>query len=638
VLWLLGDIVSRETMSIAQREAFDVIVVGAGHSGIEACLAAARMGCSTLMLTLNLDHIGQMSCNPAIGGIGKGHLVKEIDALGGEMGRAIDETGIQFRVLNTKKGPAVRASRAQADKALYRQRMKRVLETCSGLTLRQGSVEALIIENSEVKGVETLIGEKFFGHKVILTTGTFLKGLIHIGDRNYAAGRAGDFAVHGLSESLVNLGFKVGRLKTGTCPRLDARTIDFSKLAVQHGDENPTPFSFSSSGITQRQVPCHITYTNSRTHEIIRSAIHRSPLYSGVIKSRGPRYCPSIEDKIHRFADKNRHQVFLEPEGLDTVEIYPNGLSTSLPLDVQIDMVRSIEGLESADIMRPGYAIEYDYFEPTQLYPSLETKLIRGLYHAGQINGTTGYEEAAAQGIVAGINAVLSIRGDAPLIFSREQAYIGVLIDDLVTKGTDNEPYRMFTSRAEYRLLLREDNADLRLTDIGHRIGLASDAVTKRTSDKRRAITDLITFLERQQMAPSTGVNSLLESFQSAPLRSQASLAQILRRPEISLDQLRVLNPETPTYGQDIDAQAETQLKYQGYVDRQLEIVERFQRMESARLPVNIDYAKISGLSREVCEKLTKIKPQSLGQASRIPGITPAAISLLSFYIKKKTA
>ena len=625
-------------MNVAQKEAFDVIVVGAGHAGIESCLAAARMGCNTLMLTLNLDHIGQMSCNPAIGGIGKGHLVKEIDALGGEMGRAIDETGIQFRVLNTKKGPAVRASRAQADKALYRQRMKRVLETCPGLALRQGSVEALIVENGEVKGVETQIGERFYGRKVILTTGTFLKGLIHIGDRNYAAGRAGDFAVHGLSESLVNLGFKVGRLKTGTCPRLDARTIDFSKLTVQHGDESPTPFSFSSSGITQRQVPCHITYTNNRTHEIIRSAIHRSPMYSGVIKSRGPRYCPSIEDKIHRFSDKNRHQVFLEPEGLDTVEIYPNGLSTSLPLDVQIDMVRSIEGLESADIMRPGYAIEYDYFEPTQLYPSLETKLIRGLYHAGQINGTTGYEEAAAQGIVAGINAVLSIRGDAPLTFSREQAYIGVLIDDLVTKGTDNEPYRMFTSRAEYRLLLREDNADLRLTDIGHRIGLASDAAIKRTGDKRRTTAALIAYLESQQVAPSAAINSMLESFQSAPLRMQASLAQLLRRPEISLGQVRVLNPETPTFDQDIDAQAETQLKYQGYVDRQLEIVERFQRMENACLPTNIDYAKISGLSREVCEKLTRIKPQSLGQASRIPGITPAAISLLSFYIKKKTA
>ena len=617
------------------KNIYDVIVVGAGHAGIEACFAAARMGCKTLMLTLNLDHIGQMSCNPAIGGIGKGHLVKEIDALGGEMGRAIDETGIQFRMLNTKKGPAVRASRAQADKALYRQRMKRVLETCPGLTLRQGSVEKLIIRDGEVKGVETQIGERFDGRRIILTTGTFLNGLIHVGDRNFSAGRAGDFAAHGLSESLTDLGFNVGRLKTGTCPRLDSRSIDYSKLQIQIGDENPTPFSFSNERITQRQVPCHITYTNAKTHEIIRAGIHRSPMYSGVIKSRGPRYCPSIEDKIVRFGDKERHQIFLEPEGLDTIEVYPNGLSTSLPLDVQIEMVHSIVGLEDAEIMRPGYAIEYDYVEPTQLYPSLETKPVRGLYHAGQINGTTGYEEAGAQGILAGINAVLSLRGEDPLVFSRDQAYMGVLVDDLVTKGTDSEPYRMFTSRAEYRLLLREDNADLRLTEIGYKIGLATPDSYHRLVDKRHAISELMTFLERTQLTSSQELNCWMESFGSSPLRNQTSLAVLLRRPEISLDQLHKLVPGMPKFSAHVEAEAEIQIKYEGYVNRQSEMVRRFQKMEQLKLPNDMDYFKIQGLSREVREKLSRIQPRSLGQASRISGITPAAMSLLSVYLKR---
>src|SRR5579863_7483417 len=488
----------------------EVVIVGAGHAGIEAALASARMGVPTLMLTLNLDHIGQMSCNPAIGGIGKGHLVREIDALGGEMGLAIDETGIQFRFLNTRKGPAVRARRAQADKAAYRARMKRVLERTPNLSIRQASVERLMVADGAVRGVESQIGEAFEAPAVILTTGTFLKGLVHVGLKNYSAGRAGDFAAMGLSEHLAALGFRIGRLKTGTCPRLDARTIDFSALEPQPGDDPPPAFSFRSKHLAQSQLPCHLTWTNPRTHEIIRSAIDRSPMYSGVIQSRGPRYCPSVEDKVMRFADKLRHQIFLEPEGRDTVEVYPNGLSTSLPLDVQLAMVRSIAGLEQAEIMRPGYAIEYDFSDPTQLTSSLETKLVRGMFFAGKINGTTGYEEAGAQGLIAGINAALKVRGEPALILRRDQAYIGVMIDDLVTRGIGGEPYRMFTSRAEYRLMLREDNADTRLSSIGERLGLLDSSAGERARAKTARVAAETERLRSAQIPASDEVNAAL--------------------------------------------------------------------------------------------------------------------------------
>ncbi|HXZ87877.1 MAG TPA: tRNA uridine-5-carboxymethylaminomethyl(34) synthesis enzyme MnmG [Candidatus Binataceae bacterium] len=613
---------------------YDVIVVGAGHAGIEAALAAARMGVRTLMLTLNLDHIGQMSCNPAIGGIGKGHLVREIDALGGEMGLAIDETGIQFRFLNTRKGPAVRARRAQADKAAYRARMKRVLETTANLSVRQASVERLVVDGDAVRAVESQIGEVFEARSVILTTGTFLKGLVHIGPRNYNAGRAGDFAAMGLSDNLATLGFRIGRLKTGTCPRLDGRTIDYSALEPQPGDEPPPPFSFRTGRIAQEQIPCHLTWTNAATHEIIRGAIDRSPMYSGAIKSRGPRYCPSVEDKVMRFRDKERHQIFLEPEGRDTVEVYPNGLSTSLPLDVQVAMVRSIKGLERAEIMRPGYAIEYDFSDPTQLYPTLETRLVKGLFFAGQINGTTGYEEAGAQGLIAGINAALEVRGEDQLELRRDQAYIGVMIDDLVTRGIGGEPYRMFTSRAEYRLLLREDNADRRLSPISERIGLLTAGAAERVRRKSENVAAEIARLRAALVPMSDEVNRLLLEAGSSPIKEPVRAFEILRRPEITYADVLLLARLEAVLDFDQAAELETEVKYDGYVRRQNESVERFRRLEDTAIPNWVDFGKVPGLSTEVRERLSIVRPGSLGQAARMPGITPAAVSLIAVHIR----
>jgi tRNA uridine 5-carboxymethylaminomethyl modification enzyme len=615
---------------------YDVIIVGAGHSGIEAALAAARMGASALMLTLNLDHIGQMSCNPAIGGIGKGHLVREIDALGGEMGLATDETGIQFRFLNTRKGPAVRARRAQADKAAYRSRSKRVLERTPNLQVRQASVERLIVADGAVRGVESQIGEVFEAPTVILTTGTFLKGLVHIGMKNFSAGRAGDFAAMGLSDHLAQLGFRIGRLKTGTCPRLDGRTIDYSALEIQPGDEPPPPFSFRTARITQGQVPCYLTYTNSRTHEIIRGGIDRSPMYSGVIQSKGPRYCPSVEDKVMRFRDKSRHQIFLEPEGRDTVEVYPNGLSTSLPLDVQLAMVRSIAGLEQAEIMRPGYAIEYDFSDPTQLTPSLETKLVRGLFFAGQINGTTGYEEAGAQGLIAGINAALKVRGEPALILRRDQAYIGVMLDDLVTRGIGGEPYRMFTSRAEYRLLLREDNADRRLSPIGEQLGLLGASAGARVRAKTEAVRAEIERLKLALIPASDEVNAAIVAHGSTPIAQPVRAIELLRRPEIGYDALLKMSGIVSALNLDEAAELETEIKYEGYVRRQVEAVERFARLEDTTIPDWVDFKGVMGLSTEVSERLCAVRPRSLGQAARMPGITPAAISILAVHIKSR--
>jgi len=620
-------------MSTYDKE-YDVIVVGAGHAGCEAALAAARMGHPTLLLTINLDHVAAMSCNPAIGGLAKGHLVKEIDALGGEMAKNADQTGIQFRRLNTRKGLAVQGSRSQNDRDLYRKRMKSVLESQPNLDIRQAMVDRLLVKDGKVYGVENQIHERFLSKAVVLTTGTFMRGLIHIGLDHFPAGRMGDPPSVKLSEQLKELGFELGRLKTGTTPRLNGRTIDYSGLIEQPGDENPKPFSFTTTKIPLPQVSCHITHTNEKTHDIIKQGLDRSPLFSGIIEGVGARYCPSIEDKVVRFAEKERHQVFLEPEGLDTAEVYPNGLPTSLPIDIQIRMVRSVPGLEQAEIVRPGYAIEYDYANPVQLKPTQETKLVEGLFFAGQINGTSGYEEAAAQGMLAAINAVLKIRGDEPLILERSQAYTGVLIDDLVTKGT-NEPYRMFTSRAEYRLLLREENADFRLRDIGYRLGLVSDDVYRGFCKKRDEVEKLLIRLKEFKVSPEPSVLDRLKELGTAPIKTKTSLAQLLKRNEIFIEHLRVFDSKLSKIDEQVALEIETRTKYEGYIDRQEQQVRKLKQMEDMRLPEDIDYQEVHGLTTEVREKLGSVRPISLGQASRISGVTPAALMAIQIHLKR---